>query len=639
MIKVMAEKIDIYPLLKQYVLKAGTKSVSYASFVDFAGRWAKHYLEKNPLLAELAEQSEFVIAPLLAGMQRERKCALSMIDNKIANITLPDYFLTLINNEIKRIDENPDTPFPEESALGFDLPNEWIRAISLEADLSSVLAEKKPETTQFYRITFAESVSPIIVLSDHVPEKLFECAVLKIRHWMRKESNREFVHRKMQTAFMNKELMLKDAFNLLMTRPYDAIQEVIRSTSDFTFPFWAYLVSNVRQDLQKVSEKTPLVVTLLQSVSLVEFFNNYYRARAQKRLDLETAYRNLEQNLSKAPFLFTMDDIVRFSDTKGSPLLGKYTKEELETYLTEQRKTPPDRELPPLVVFSSALGPQYFILQERIIPLCVKLISDARSDIKSQITQSWFKQLGTFKSYGAMEDDALFLQELTLRLEKASPVLYTLLTENLFLLAFFELRRVGGAKPEIERCFKNDELVFLDELLQLSRKSLLTDVKILLPIWYSIPIVKSIIAFFAKMEAKKKVNQSKAVVESEEKSVSPAKEQDKRVDLVQAAARVEKQLLPEGYELDDYLVELETRWNKLLNPQAKKNLTQDVNSLIRDYVRSIIKTLRGSSLTKERIDTLARSLCGTPSLLKISNANAFREYVTLYMIKLVKNIR
>ena len=80
------------------------------------------------------------------------------------------------------------------------------------------------------------------------------------------------------------------------------------------------------------------------------------------------------------------------------------------------------------------------------------------------------------------------------------------------------------------------------------------------------------------------------------------------------------------------------QWNRMLTKQAYLNLTEDVNSLIRDYMRKVLRTISGQSFTIDRIQDLAETLCKTPNMQKITDQDSLYVYVQLYMIYLVKNL-
>ena len=66
-------------------------------------------------------------------------------------------------------------------------------------------------------------------------------------------------------------------------------------------------------------------------------------------------------------------------------------------------------------------------------------------------------------------------------------------------------------------------------------------------------------------------------------------------------------------------------------------LLEDVNALIRDYTRRVLRTLSESTFTKERLQNLAENLVQTPNMQRIGNAKALKEYVALYMLRLISN--
>mgnify|MGYP003319534443 CR=1 FL=1 len=75
----------------------------------------------------------------------------------------------------------------------------------------------------------------------------------------------------------------------------------------------------------------------------------------------------------------------------------------------------------------------------------------------------------------------------------------------------------------------------------------------------------------------------------------------------------------------------------MISKEAYNNLTEDVNALIRDYTRKVVKTLSGPSFTRERVEGLAKTLVSTPNMQKINEQKALTEYVTLYILRLVSN--
>ena len=155
--------------------------------------------------------------------------------------------------------------------------------------------------------------------------------------------------------------------------------------------------------------------------------------------------------------------------------------------------------------------------------------------------------------------------------------------------------------------------------------------------------------FSTKKKTKKPVNKKskpKSIVQSEEVQAeldnlephSTQKPVSKKDALIKAAKEVEREFVPSGATLESELVAYRKQWNKMISKQANSDLTEDVNALIRDYMRKVLRTLSSKSFTADRIRDLAATLADTPNMKKISEPQALLKYIELYMVYLVKNM-
>ncbi len=505
---------------------------------------------------------------------------------------------------------------------------------------------QRPEACAAHPLSSPDGVRPLVVPSAFVPDKLLEYAVLKLRQYLRKGANKDYMYNKLINAFPGKEGQLKDALGAVLTKPFEAVKGIVSSDSDFTFPFWAYFVSAVKKDLDKKKDKTPEDWSCYQSAVLVEFYVNHYKGKAQRIQDLEATIKSIDLCIRKPPYHFTFDEILGFRDARGVPVLNKFSKEELESRIKEKSTKAEDGALPELLLVSTS-GRRAYIAKSKVLLLAVRLISEARSEIRSKMIDQWKRLLEDFRTSPAMENDGAFLAELVSQVESRFPLLEALIRDRLLPLVRDEVSSRGELPPDVDRLFYNDNLVPLDELLLLARKPLLVDAKMLLPFWYSVPIITTIARLMHRLSKgrdKKAAARAQAVTEAREgvrikktpegqRRLSTPKE--RRAKLEAAATKVAKELLPLGYGLDDYLRELEERWNTLISPEAKKNLTYDVDSLARDYLRGVMRNMGGSSFTTERVKNLGSSLADSPTLLKIKNHQALELYLQLYMVKIL----
>ncbi|HAW84821.1 MAG TPA: hypothetical protein DCX65_00750 [Spirochaetaceae bacterium] len=333
-----------------------------------------------------------------------------------------------------------------------------------------------------------------------------------------------------------------------------------------------------------------------------------------------------------------MNEICDFRDTQSRPLLGSYSREELEEWLRVQTTKAEGAQLPPLLLLRSAAGLQIFIAKENLLPYTIKLLNDTRPLIRSILIREWRALLYKFESIPPMNDDAAFCRDLNQRLPQVMPALEPALDSGYLPLMYAETQDERGRQPDLGQFFGNNRVAGLDILLGLDRKNLLTDVRILLPVWYTIPVLSWFFRLFASAGQKRQQRKAaKAGLQAGKvEETTKVTANSRALEFAQAAREAEKKMLPAEYSLDQYLQHLVGRWNTLLDANAKANLTEDINSLVRDYLRGILRNLRPSAFNPERIKTLAANLADRPNLLQIRNHAALEEYIRIYMIKLLK---
>ena len=113
---------------------------------------------------------------------------------------------------------------------------------------------------------------------------------------------------------------------------------------------------------------------------------------------------------------------------------------------------------------------------------------------------------------------------------------------------------------------------------------------------------------------------------------------NKKVALRESARLAEQELVPQTSTLDRELESYRRQWNHLLGKIESQNLTEDVNSLIRDYLRKCMRTFKTTSLTVDRIKSIAETLVKAPGMQRIKESDALNMYIQLYLIKLIKNV-
>ncbi len=394
-----------------------------------------------------------------------------------------------------------------------------------------------------------------------------------------------------------------------------------------------------------------------QSAILLRYYSQYQRSLVQKENQRANDIKVMEQLVKKPPYLFSLDDFYALKDSKGNQYSKKYGREFvhefIETRLREEDKT----KLPPLVRLKPQGKREVYISRDFIVPMFLSELHKVSDKLRAVFMDEWTATARTYAACKAMQDDGEFAKEIEQKIEAGYPLFSVLRNKNLLYVAKETTKLSQNNVTEINRCFTGKmELRPIQELLGLSRKELAKNVKARLPFWYTTPVFKQIAAFFAKMlSGSGKKNREKRIEETHKtlqsnfvKEVNapksgeigagkPKAPKDAAAEYRKAVETLKKQFLGEGKSIDASLEELAEKWNPLYDPNAKANLVEDVNSLIRDFMRSIKRTFVVRPPDAARISTLAEELAlKTLKELKISKREYFKKYIELYMIRLLE---
>jgi hypothetical protein len=329
-----------------------------------------------------------------------------------------------------------------------------------------------------------------------------------------------------------------------------------------------------------------------------------------------------------------MQAILKLTDSKGIPLHGRYSDDDLKNFFEALTTESKGNELPRLLVFKINSGMRYFVYKTKVFPLIVRLCNDAHDIVEKKLIDKWFKALSDYEKLPEMHGKQEFEECIKNEVAEVSPVLSALLNSNF--LPILDIEMQNDSENRELKLFSDGHLLPYSKLLMLDYGTILSSAKIMLPFWYIVPVISQIIRFFMKRPksnrtAKKSDNQERQQEKNSKTSMT------KREALAAAAKNLEEQLVPSGSTIDRELDSYCNQWNNLIAKEAHSQLTEDVNSLIRDYMRKVIHTISANTFTIERIGSLAETLIKTPNMQKITDEDALYMYVQLYILRLVGN--
>ncbi|MDR2617394.1 MAG: hypothetical protein LBC62_00865 [Treponema sp.] len=631
----MAQRTDLFSILVSYANKYNSPYIGIKPFLSFLEKYAKRMSEDQPEWLKWTQETTAKFWTELSSLAEEEKCEL-LNDTEEGRIYLSHFYLDLLQEYYRNMDTNADLPFPSEESLNIEIPENQKRPLGVESDLSAYLAEPQETDLPILRIGFPEDFGSALALASIIPRRLIEAALLKVRNYLRNHDNKEFALRKLTPQLMGKEAYLRDLLNQILTRPLDCYT-AIEEGGEFSYLFWAHFSILVKGDIKKKKDRLSDDTAAVQAVYIIEAANIYYKSLAVKRRERELALKDLEQHLNKSPYLYTLDQIIKFTSTKGVLLLSQYSKEDLEEWLKKQTTESPSDALPELLIVIGPDKERCFVSKSKILLLCARLLGEGREKLKKAVSRRWVRLIQEYRSEPAMENDKDFEKLLSRYTAKLCPVLTTILEDPKLQLVYDEMEDTGGV-PAASRIFVKGEMLPYSSLFLLKRKDLLEDARLLLPFWYSMSVITGIIRFFKNLFRKKKEIPEDQNGDDELEEPAAGKEGSR--EMFAAAREIEFAAVPQGHSLDSYLSELETRWSRLINQQARANLVEDVNALVRDNLRRTLRVHKHFRITRENLAQLAAGIVnGTPSLRGLSGKESLRVYIELYMVKLLETVK
>jgi len=634
----MASETDLYSILVVYANKNNSPYIEIDAFLDYLEKSAKKFAKDNPDWNKWTVEKSVKFWSEMTVLVDNGKCEL-LSDSEPGKVYLSSYYPEKIREAYESADENTNLPLPSEESLGITCPDKQVKHLNSDSDILSFLAKPGNIDASIIKIGFPDDFGFALVLPGMIPQQLTEIALLRVRNYLRRFGNKEYVYHKMGSLLQGKEafFLLKDQVEQLLTYPIDQYM-AIKDGKELTFVFWTHFCGLVKNDIKKKNEKLSVDISIFQAVHILEIISGHFRALAIKRQEAEAAFNNLESQLAKPPYLYTMDQILKFSGPGGELLLGQYTSEELSEWIKKQITESRKNELPALfVVKIKTKDDQYFLLKEKMMLLCARLLHDGQILIKRAIIKQWSRLILDFKTEPAMSDDNAFEKTLANTAEKLCPELMSVLADPKLFAVYQEMDRNENGIPSDMKIFYDGKLLPYSSVFLIRRKEMLLDAKFTLPFWYSLPIIPGLIKFFNNLFKKKKKEARQPVDEGEQ--LNP-EETDHAAGIRMAAEAIEFDIVPPGYTIDSYLDELATRWSRLIDKQARENLIQDAKFLARDQLRRYLKINKHFEPTREELSQLAYNMVTYNTALSSLRArDSLILFMELYMVKLLLNIK
>jgi hypothetical protein len=628
---------ELLQALHSFSLKNKTDTVDLRQFIS-ATHTTGSDAEIEAALKSLADMGRCVLLPSATTMQTVR---------------FPDYFVLLLEEEYRAIGVDPYKPFPGEQFSSVPIPPEAMDSIDIKTGFGGLLTETGKEERPVAKLVFPQNVDALIVARSIAGTDLIEAAVAKLSAYLGDPKNAGYIESKLIVMMKSGDMLARQMLEDAAKRPKKASQSIF-TPSDFSYRFWTYLVNLVLQDIGKKTEKTAVDQGVCQSAFIVGYYIFYKKSTTQKEQERAADRKSLEIAVRKPPYVFTFENLYALRDMKGVPYVTKHSHQFIHSFLEEKTQRGEDGALPFMVRLHDGVHNKDFYMQrDMLVPVFLKKLSEAAVELREDYINDWVAALRRRATGAVMKSDDVFRKDVEVRLKEGYPLVAALANAPLLYLAKTETPISEEAQLEIRRCFQpGNTLKPLNELLGLFRPALFSEARSYLPIWETMPLLRNIVNLFRRFLSGRRVRGEKeAAVPSPQrlpgKPAQPAaakpqqgspgrpaaSERDLMIRYTKAIQTLRDTYLPQGKSIEKTLSELAAKWNPLFAESQKSDLVEDVNALVRDFLKPVKRTMLATPPNAARIHALAEQLSVSRSLEKIKKKEPLVRYIELYMIK------
>jgi hypothetical protein len=627
---------DLLPLLRAFALKTRSPTIDLRHFFASLAKGEAQPGEVEAALKELPAESVIVVS---------KEAEKSRI------LALPDFAVIALIDEYRRLSDEPTRPYPREDTAPAKIPENTIITADVKAQLGALLETSGPGMKGIVRLQFPEGVDSLIVPQESVGSTLVDAAVAKISRYLQDGKNAAYAETKLLGMLRGSEIAVRQFMEDVALRPKKAAAAVI-APADFSFRIWTHLSNLVLQDFRAKAEKTDQDVAVVQSAYIIGYTVFHKKGAVQREKEWADDRKSLETKMRKPPFVFGFQDLYSLKDDKGATYVAKHSRDLIHSFLKEKTKRHEGETIPYLVrAHAAAQKKDYFIHKDFVVPVFLKKLAECSEELRRAYLDEWTAALKEDVMPGQAKSDAAFRRDVELKVTHGYPLLTALANGGVLYMLGEEARLADDAKRELANCFAVENILRpFDELLNLSRVQLLKNARMYLPFWMNIPIFGALLKMLRRMfkgrgGRRDEPGESQAdapTVRQEAKIVARSAAEDdapkaaNRENLLRYRRGIQSlvsQYVPRGSTIDATLADLADKWNPLYDSGQKRNLVEDVNALVRDFLRPIRRSFLVQPPDLKRLHALADQLSGSKSLVQIKKRDVLIRYIELYMLR------
>jgi len=651
--------LAVQHMLRHFAMVQRRARFEFSEFAGFVKLNLGRFLLKFPQLEELGQRTDLQLTMHLRALAERDLCRLEYDGPEIKGILYPRFFTEIVHKGYTLLEQKPLEPYPNEKGLDLKLPEELVLDVDIKSDFVNILSKPPAETPEILRLGFPDALPHILVTAELLKGKLLEISLAKLREYLGNRNNAGYVMHRLLPALRGNDHVLRDTLNTIITKSGRALAS-LTEPSDFSFRFWAHFANLVVQEFRERTDRNAEENGYCQAAYLVGLYNVYFRGQVQGESEKSMVLKRFDSQFRKAPYAYTLRELYAVKDEKRLPLVRSTTQEAFVKFLEERTRIESQKGLPELVRLKTANGLEYYLARELIVAFFLKRLYDRRDQVREHYIDVWSAAIREGRRLPAMADDREFARDLDTVLRGLDPLLHALLNYTILFLAKDAGKLSAEQLRELGRCLdeKQGKLAPLDQVLELPRKDLLEDARLRVPVWQRFPLFKRLVYWLQELfrgshrelRQKKEEGRPAAVaprgaghvlrppaLEKEEPGTTVASPVSARqlAAYRSAVQNLKVQFVGRDKTVPERLGELAEKWNPLYDPKSRTDLVEDVNAMIRDYLRSLRRGFRIKPPDAARLEALAAQVSQNKAFDRIKRKDLFLHYIEVYMVKIL----
>ena len=260
----MATSSNLSSIIRYYAEKQKSPFIDQREFCTWIKKYAEHHVEEQAELVKYLGDPTGTVTAELAGLEQKHLAAVIPNGNKKMIVSIA-YFSVKYTNTYKEILKNESIPYPVETDLPKKFPSTILERKSAQEYFIQNMNQEPSKSQNLYVVVFPRDL-PALLLPSCVPIKvLVESSQMKIRKILKKEEYHDYFLKKMRQANPSKEISVKNFFSSFVDKDYNGYIDV---TDGDQYYLWNQLCYFVRQDFEKIQDRTQDDTSVLQAISI-----------------------------------------------------------------------------------------------------------------------------------------------------------------------------------------------------------------------------------------------------------------------------------------------------------------------------------------------------------------------------------